>query len=248
LLKKVQTLLLPDRWPDRRTLGLILTPVLIALILLVLDRYGIQRGYYQHFRNSGIYDGVATLDPAFLAQLHFSLSCLLLFIVAPILFHLLFPLDQVYRYGTSLHSAREHFPIYGLLLAIMLPILWLVSADPSFNQFYPMYKPEGLQDWLIYEAIYMVQFFAVEFFFRGFCLFRLEKMAGLYAIAIMVIPYGLIHIYKPLPEAIGSVGAGLILGYLAIKTRSIWPGLFVHCGVAFSMDFFSLIRNGWFSA
>ena len=246
MLKKYQALLLPSVWPDRSTLGLILTPLLIALILLLLDRFGIQRGYYAYFSDTALYDGITSGQPAFVAQLHFSLSCLLLFVVVPLLFHLLLPVKQIYRYGLSLQAAREHFPIYGLLLGIMLPVLWLVSSYPEFNQFYPMYKPEGLSDWLLYEVIYFLQFFAVEFFFRGFCLFRLEKIAGLYAIVLMVIPYALIHIYKPLPEAIGSIAAGLILGYLAIKTRSIWPGLFVHGGVAFSMDLFSLIRNEWF--
>ena len=105
-----------------------------------------------------------------------------------------------------------------------------------------------MPDWMLYEFIYMLQFFAVEFFFRGFCLFRLERFAGLYAIPIMVIPYALIHIYKPFPEALGSIAGGLILGYLAIKTRSIWPGLFVHCGVALGMDTFALMRSGWFAS
>ena len=110
-----------------------------------------------------------------------------------------------------------------------------------------MYKPAAMSDWILYECIYMLQFFAVEFFFRGFCLFRLERFAGWYAIPIMVIPYALIHIYKPLPEALGSVAGGLILGYLAIKTRSIWPGFIVHCGIALSMDVFALMRTGWFT-
>ena len=248
MLKKYQTLLLPRVWPDRKTIGLILTLVLIALVLILLDRYGIQRAYYQHFSDAEIYKGLKTIQPTFTAQIHFSVSCLVLLVAIPLLFHLIFPIEQIYHYGLSLRSALAHFPIYTLLLAIMLPVLWIVSANPGFNQFYPMYKPIGLNDWLLYEMIYMLQFFAVEFFFRGFCLFRIEKFAGLYAIAIMVIPYGLLHIYKPLPEAIGSIGAGLILGYLAIKTRSIWPGLFVHCGVAFSMDAFSLIRIGWFNS
>ena len=242
-----QDLLLPKQFPSRETIGMILTPVLIALVLLLLDRYGIQRGFYQHFQGSDFYQILGPERHAFAAQLHFSLSCLLLFVVIPIGFHLAFPLGGMYRYGLSLDSAVTHFPIYLTLLGVMLPVLWWVSADPSFNQFYPFYKPEGLGDWLLFELIYMLQFFALEFFFRGFCLFRLERIMGLYAVAVMTIPYALIHIYKPLPEALGSIVAGLVLGYLAIKTRSIWPGLLVHCGVAIAMDTFSLIRNNWFA-
>ena len=236
----------PEKFPDRLGWALMLTPVLLTLILILFDRYGIQRGYFQYFHQTEFYAWVAIDNPSFLAQLHFSLSCLLLFVVVPISFHLLFPVANHHYYGLSLRATVTHAPIYLTLLAVMLPIVWFASADPSFNRFYPFYKPQGIEDWLWFELIYMLQFFAVEFFFRGFCLFRLEKVMGLYAVAVMVIPYGLIHIYKPLPEAIGSIIAGLVLGYLAIKTRSIWPGLMVHCGVAIAMDVFSLFRNGWF--
>ena len=244
---KYRQLLLPDKLPDRIVLGRTGLPVLIAIVLLLLDRYGIQPAFYRLFDDLPIYREIAPGQRAFAAQLHFTLSCLFLFVLVPLLYHLVFPTDGAHRYGLSLRAAKDHFPVYAALLALMLPVLWLVSADPAFHRFYPMYRPETLEDWLLYESIYMLQFFAVEFFFRGFCLFRLERFTGIYAIAIMVIPYALIHIHKPLPEAFGSIAGGLILGYLAIRTRSIWPGLFVHCGVAFCMDWFSLIRTGWFS-
>ncbi len=246
MLGRYKSLLWPDRFPDRQITGLILTPVLIALILLLLDRYGLQSAFYRNFSELSIYQPLVPERSAFAAQIHFSLACMLLFVVVPLGFHLIFPLPGMHHYGLSLRSAITHFPVYFGLLLVMLPILWIVSAEPGFYSFYPMYKPAGINDWMSYEMVYMLQFFAVEFFFRGFCLFRLERMMGYYAIAIMVIPYALIHIHKPLPEALGSIAGGLVLGYLAIKTRSIWPGLFVHCGVAFSMDYFSLLRIGWF--
>ena len=248
LLGRYRSLLIPDEMPRRRNVGRAGLLVMIAVVLLLLDRYGIQPAFYREFSDLPIYRDLAPEQLAFAAQLHFSISCTLLFVAVPLLYHLLFPEDGCHRYGLSLRSAISHFPIYATLLAFMLPVLWLVSADPGFHRFYPMYKPAGVGDWLLYEAIYMFQFFAVEFFFRGFCLFRLERFTGMYAIAIMIVPYALIHIHKPLPEAFGSIAGGLILGYLAIRTRSIWPGLFVHCGVAFSMDWFSLLRMGWFSA
>ena len=247
LFERYKSLLWPNQFPDRRQWGLILTPVLIALILLLLDRYGIQQAFYRHFAELDFYRELGGKRQAFAAQLHFSTSCMILFVLIPILFHVVFPLENIHAYGVSLRSTIIHFPVYIALLTIMLPILWIVSASPRFYQFYPMYKPAAMSDWVLYECIYMLQFFAVEFFFRGFCLFRLERFAGLYAIPIMVIPYALIHIYKPLPEALGSVAGGLILGYLAIKTRSIWPGFIVHCGIALSMDVFALARTGWFT-
>jgi len=60
----------------------------------------------------------------------------------------------------------------------------------------------------------------------------------------MVIPYALIHVHKPLPEALAAVVAGLVLGWLAVKTRSIWPGVLVHGSVALMMDVFALFHAG----
>ena len=56
--------------------------------------------------------------------------------------------------------------------------------------------------------------------------------------------YALIHIYKPFPEAVGSIIAGYVLGWLALRTRSIWPGVFVHCSVALAMDTLALWQTG----
>lgn len=220
--------------------------ILIATVLLLLDEYGIQRAFYQHFADLPIYESVQGHQRALAAQFHFTVSCLLLLVLVPLGYARLFPVRDMHHYGLSLRPGSFHLPIYALLTVLILPVVWVASGDPGFARFYPMYKPVAASDWLIYEATYLLQFFAVEFFFRGFCLFRLERFTGLYAVPIMVIPYALLHIHKPLPEALGSIIAGMVLGYLAIRTRSIWPGLFLHCIVALSMDTFALFRSGWF--
>ena len=83
-----------------------------------------------------------------------------------------------------------------------------------------------------------------EFLFRGVLLFSLESRLGLAAVGVSVLPYCLIHVHKPLPEAFGSIVAGFVLGYLALTSRSIGGGVLVHCAVAFSMDTLALVRNG----
>jgi membrane protease YdiL (CAAX protease family) len=135
--------------------------------------------------------------------------------------------------------------IYGLLLAIVVIGAWWASTRESFTQVYPFVKPRFCEQWtwavlLCWWAMYGAQFFAVEFFFRGFLLFTLEEKFGLGAVAVMVVPYCMIHYHKPLPEALGAIVAGLVLGWLALKTRSIWGGVLVHVCVAISMDAMSL--------
>jgi membrane protease YdiL (CAAX protease family) len=41
-------------------------------------------------------------------------------------------------------------------------------------------------------------------------------------------------------ETFGAIGAGLILGTLAMRTRSIWGGVLIHIGVAMTMDVLAL--------
>jgi membrane protease YdiL (CAAX protease family) len=68
----------------------------------------------------------------------------------------------------------------------------------------------------------------------------LEKSFGAGAVFVMIVPYCMIHYGKPMPETIGAIGAGIILGTLAMRSRSIWGGVVVHCAVAISMDLLAL--------
>jgi membrane protease YdiL (CAAX protease family) len=91
----------------------------------------------------------------------------------------------------------------------------------------------------------VLQFFALEFFFRGFMVHGLKDKMGVYSIAAMVVPYCMIHFTKPLPECVGSLFAGLILGLLSLRTGSVWLGALIHIAVALSMDWLSLWHRGF---
>jgi membrane protease YdiL (CAAX protease family) len=53
---------------------------------------------------------------------------------------------------------------------------------------------------------------------------------------VMVVPYCMIHYGKPMPETLGAIVAGIVLGTLAMRTRSIWGGVLIHIAVAITMD------------
>ena len=229
---------------DRATVGLALLPVLVALIMLVVDRFGLQTTFVREFGPTLIERGVSQNDVQFYAQIYFSVFALVCFVLVPLVYHVLFPPNLENPFGFRLKSCRPHLLIYLALIVVMIPVLWVASASPSFYRFYPMYMPISMNMWFLYEVSYMAQFFCVEFFFRGFTLFRLESRFGYHAITIMVVPYALLHIHKPFPEALASIVAGLVLGMLALKSRSIWPGVIIHCAIAFCMDWFALIHSG----
>ena len=233
---------------DRNALGLALLPVLVALIMLVVDRFGLQNTFVRTFGPPLIEQGFDPNHIAFLAQLYFSSFALICYVFIPLVYNWIFPPGLENPFGLTLKGLRPYFPVYIAIVVGMIPIIWIASYQPGFHHFYPMYKPVTIGMWFLFEAVYMVQFFCVEFFFRGFTLFRLEAKFGYHAITIMVIPYALLHIHKPFAEALASIIAGLVLGMLALKSRSIWPGVVIHCAIAFCMDWFALIQSGRLAA
>ncbi len=222
--------------------------MVLAIVLLVIDRYGLQSVFVNRYGATLMARGYSENAVNFLAQIYFSSFCLACFVGVPWLWQRIFPAGLDDPFGLSCRQCRPHLPVYAALLGFMLPVLWWISARPAFQHFYPMYDPSGLSMWAAFEAVYMLQFFCVEFFFRGALLLRLEQRFGYHAVAMMVVPYAWLHIHKPFPEALASIIAGLTLGALVLKTRSIWPGVAVHCGVAFAMDLFALIRSGRLAA
>ena len=156
-----------------------------------------------------------------------------------------FTQDSLLDMGLRGKGFFGHLWIYGLCLAVVVPAMLLVSAQPDFGTYYPFYKLSSRSwfDFICWESIYFCQFFALEMFFRGWILGALRRNFGAGAVFAMAVPYCMIHYGKPYLEANGAIVAGIVLGSLAMRTRSIYAGFLVHITVAFSMDFLSLWRR-----
>lgn len=155
---------------------------------------------------------------------------------------LIFPKDSLLDFGLRTKGFFKHAWIYLLFLAVVLPAMLIVSREPDFGDYYPFYKLSSRSwgDFLIWEAMYFAQFFALEVFFRGFWLGMLRRSLGSGAIFAMAVPYCMIHYGKPYLEAMGAIVAGIALGSLSMKTKSIYQGFLVHITVAALMDWLSL--------
>lgn len=88
----------------------------------------------------------------------------------------------------------------------------------------------------MYEISYGLDFFSIELFFRGLLVIGLSRYAGEKAILPMAVFYCTIHFGKPLGECISSFFGGMILGVIAMRTRSILGGLIAHLGLAWLME------------
>ncbi len=135
---------------------------------------------------------------------------------------------------------RHHAPLYlGLYLAL-LPLVVAAGLNGEFQDTYPFYEPPpGVSFWprfYIWEAVYAGQFLALEFFFRGVLVHGLARRFGPMAVFVALIPYVMIHLTKPLAEALGSIVAGIVLGFLSLRTGSIYLGAALHFAVALTID------------
>jgi len=150
--------------------------------------------------------------------------------------------DSILDFGLRTRGFFKHIWIYALFLAIVLPAMFAVASAPDFGSYYPFYKGASRSwfDLLIWESMYFAQFFALELFFRGFWVRSLAKSFGSGAIFAMAVPYCMIHFGKPYLEACGAIIAGIALGSLSMKTKSIYQGFLVHITVAGLMDFLAL--------
>ena len=174
----------------------------------------------------------------------------------------LIPLTVLYRmlpaqpcfWGLTLKNVR--WQPYGLMLALMTPLIVFAGTQPDFLAAYPRLKQIAfiashtdhlLWFQLLYEIGYGIDFVTIELFFRGFLLFAFVRYAGMQAILPMAVFYCSVHFGKPLLECVSSFFGGLILGAVAHRTQSIVGGLAVHLGIAWMMEisgYAGNLRNG----
>ena len=171
------------------------------------------------------------------------------YLIIPLFIVKLFFKDKLSDYGLSPKGIFKSYKIYIIFFLFMVPLILLASQTHSFQHKYPFYSPFGESIWpnfIIWQCLYFSQFFALEFFFRGFMLHGIKKRFGFYSIWVMMIPYMMIHFQKPMSETIGAIFAGIILGALSLKSRSIWLGVAIHYSVAITMDIAALWQRGYF--
>lgn len=164
----------------------------------------------------------------------------LTYVVGPLLLIKLVLRDPLTDYGVKLRGMFRFASVYLAMFLLMAPLIFWLSQTRSFQHTYPFYQPaSGEPLWpklIVWELLYASQFVALEFFFRGYMVHGTKHQFGPYCVLVMAVPYCMIHFQKPLPETLGAVIAGIVLGLMSLKTRSIWMGAALHIAVAWSMD------------
>ena len=170
------------------------------------------------------------------------------FLIIPML-TIKFVLKQPLKnYGWQMGSIKQHWLAYVLLASPIMLFAFLVSFREDFAHHYPFYNlaHKSWLDLILWECIYILQFIAVEFFFRGFLVNGLRIPFGSLSIAVMCLPYLMLHFPKLWLESFGAISFGFLLGILALRSRSIWGGVAVHVAIALMMDGMAMMQTKGF--
>ncbi|MFH1435557.1 MAG: CPBP family intramembrane glutamic endopeptidase [Pseudomonadota bacterium] len=204
--------------------------VVAAAVFILLDRYHgrdavaalawlLGKGFAGDLRALG-------LGPDFIIQLLLPFLLLVLIRVSPA--------DA----GLGLGKIRQGLKIMGICALLYIPFFIILWLDPESRQYYASVASKSWAGLLCpHVPAVILGMVVTEFFFRGFMLLALRRHTGDFlAILIQLIPYVCLHFGKPQLEAFGSIPVGLALGYIAVRTGSIWYGVVLHAGFALLFD------------
>jgi membrane protease YdiL (CAAX protease family) len=228
----------PSSAADRnRLLGL----YLLVVLVLIAQEYAIVPTFRM------LPDSVRqAAEPDLVRRLWWAWLTAALYVVLPVLYARRVMGLRAGDLGLAPRGLASHWWLYVAGYGIVLPFVVIASTSPAFLDTYPFYADaaDSWRELLLWEGSYAVQFMALETFFRGVMLFAAFRVLGPWAIPAMVIPYAMIHFGKPAAECVGAIIAGSALGIVALRTRSIYAGMVIHIGVAWTMDLLALSHEG----
>ena len=173
--------------------------------------------------------------------------CIALYVVPAVIYAYVHR-QKLRSYGLTLGSFRGEARIFAVMIPVIAIATWFASSQPHFQGTYPFFRgwPDGdapFTAMLLWWVMYAATFVALEFFFRGFMVSAGYRVMGWWAIPAMAAPYCLLHLDKPVPEMVTSLFGGLILGVIALRTRSILAGVLAHVSLAIGTDLAVLGRR-----
>lgn len=172
-------------------------------------------------------------------------------------FALMFVLGLVFIKLVLRRSPKDYGLAFGhkklsvILILIGIPMAALSGltseTDEQLTATYPLIDLNMYRTWqyvLGYYVSYFLYYIGWEFLFRGLLLNASKKAMGVVgAILFTTMISALIHTSiaafgKPMIETLSAIPAGIIFGYIAHKTQSIYPTLIIHAMIGFFTDWF----------
>jgi membrane protease YdiL (CAAX protease family) len=159
---------------------------------------------------------------------NFGLDQLFWYLALPLIIIVLVLRESPVAYGLSLGDWKAGLVmtlLAGLGISLFVPF---VSQIPAFQEYYAA-SSMTLPQIIANEAIETIGW---EFFFRGFLLFALFRVAGMNAIWLQAVPFTLAHFGKPELEVLSCIFGGTIFGYIAWRSKSFIYPFIIHTYLA----------------
>lgn len=162
--------------------------------------------------------------------------------------------EDLSKFGFGLTSSKRIWALTGVLFIGALAALAIASHWQGFQNYYPLFRwypefgrtfagypttnPFFTDPWMMLyaEATYGMYMFCWEFFFRGYLLFGLMRSIGWGAVLVQAIAFALLHYGKPNTEIAASFGTGIVLGIIAMNSKSFLPCFVIHWAASLSFD------------
>ncbi len=155
-------------------------------------------------------------------------SSILFLCIIPLIIIVFIFRENPIDFGFSLGDKKKVI-IYSIIFSIFFtPLIFLVQYVPGVFNYYSANVFPSFIDFLIFELKLAIGLFSWEFFFRGLILFGLHKKLGNLALPIHAIPFAIFHLGKPNAEVFFSFFAALVLGQIALKSKSFLPAFIIH--------------------
>ena len=198
-------------------------------------------GSFSFFENT--FNNVQNLQ--FWKIIYHNFMSFVLFFIIGIIFTKLIVRQKLSNFGFQVGNAK----LGTFICLIAIPIAFLCGLLCVFNS--GMTSSYPLIDFNIYGAwwqiaLYYISYFCYyigwEFLFRGMLYFSGEQKCGIISsILLSTLVSALIHTSiggfgKPLIETLSAIPAGILFGYIAYKTKSIFPSLIIHFLIGLSTD------------
>ena len=216
----------------RPAIAAIVTSVAFCTWNVVFD----PRFYVANLANKMALTGDSVVD----AELFRAFGNLLLLAVLVSTIKLVFR-QSLADYGLGMGSwSRERWLV--MATPVMLLMGYYAAQQPEYQAYYP--DTPGLTDrslavFALHAIVLLTFYISWELLFRGFLQSAfLPRLGAAGAIAVQTLASSIAHADRPDSEMLGSIFIGVFWGYLAFRTRSIWPVVLQHFLLGLSLDYF----------
>lgn len=147
------------------------------------------------------------------------------------------------RLGLGLGDRKLGLALLGVGIPLAVAAGKVAAGSAAMRAVYPLdatLTPEP-ERFIPYSVLQFAYYFGWEFLFRGVLLLGLKDRLGsgganLLQTALSVTA----HFGRPFDETFSAIPAGIVFGWIVLRTRSVWPIAVVHWVVGVSMNWFIL--------